>query len=154
MDGLVLFHVVTAGTALLSGFTAVNLQRKAPLHRIAGKAYLLSWLGFAASAYLIGARRPEISPFEVITTIGLFFTLMAYWAVLNRRKLGPRWIGLHYNNMLSSLAFVCIATLNQILFRMFDVPQWSFWVLVALPFFVLPIYGRKLNRRYFAKGTS
>lgn len=153
MDALVAFHVVSASTALIAGFTAVTLQRKAPLHRMAGKVYLLAWLGFAASAYALGARRPEISPFEIITTIGIFFTLRAYWAVLNRKKLGKRWLSLHYDNMLSSLAFVCIATLNQILFRIFDLPQWSFWILVALPFFVLPIYAKKLNRLYLPKGA-
>ncbi|WP_034344316.1 DUF2306 domain-containing protein [Deinococcus misasensis] len=154
MEVLLGFHVVTASMALLSGFAAINLQRKAPLHRIAGKVYLLAWLGFAVSGLVIGARRPEVAPTEIITVIGLLVTMRAYWAVLNRKKLGRKWLQLHYSNMLSSLAFVCIATLNQILFRTFDLPSWFFWVLVALPFFVLPLYGNALNRRYALKGAQ
>lgn len=152
---VVITHIIGACGALVTGFWAFNAPNGTPLHRLLGKLYLLGWVLLAGSGAVIGWGRPGISVFEVLNMLGFGTVCVAYGAVLFRKRIGRMWKRHHYSWMLSSLAFLVIATINQVLPRFgMTYPWWIFLLMVASPSLVIPLYLRRLDRRYgYAKNT-
>ncbi len=151
---IVVAHVVSAVGALIAGFLAFMFTKGTQRHRLIGKTYLAMWVVLATTGYALGADR-TISVFEIATGYGVFSTAMAYWVVLKRKQIGPRWMAKHYGWMLGSMAALVIATINQVLPRMgIEYPIWVFVALAVLPAFIIPFIQRHLDRRYgFAEAT-
>lgn len=146
---VVITHVVGACGALIAGFLALNIPNGTSIHRFIGKIYLVMWFLLFSSGVLIGLERPGISIFEVLNILGAGTVIVAYSAVLFRKQLGRIWLRRHYNWMVSSLAFLVIATINQMLPRLgITYPMWAFILMVASPSFIIPLYIRRLDRRY------
>jgi uncharacterized membrane protein len=146
---VVVTHVVGACGALLTGFWALNVPNGTPRHRLLGKLYLVMWFLLASAGVAIGWGRPGISVFEILNLLGAVCVAVAYGAVVVRRQLGRMWLHHHYNYMVSSLAFLVIATINQVLPRLgITYPIWVFFLMVASPSLVIPWYIRRLDRRY------
>jgi hypothetical protein len=83
------------------------------------------------------------------TVLGALSVLVAMQALRRRRTIGPRWRHQHLRWMIISLAFVVVATSNQLLVQAeVATPPWRFWALVASPFVVLPGYIRRWRARY------
>jgi MFS-type transporter involved in bile tolerance (Atg22 family) len=109
-------------------------------------------VGLGGTAAVLGARRPGLSAFEILNAIGGVVVAAAYavpaiGAV--RRRLGGGWLRLHVRLVLTSLAFIAVAALNQLAGPALHAlglsyPRWAFWLLVAAPFGVLPPIGRRL----------
>lgn len=150
VGSLVVFvHIGGAVGALLTGFFALRFPNGTRRHRQLGKAYVAAWSSLFISGVIIGARHPGISVFDVLNILGFSFVLLGYGLVLFRRRLGHRWLSLHYNCMITSLAFIVVATANQLLPRLgITYPWWSLIILSSLPFFVIPPYIAWLNQRY------
>ena len=148
---LALIPVVVRAAAPLPGGA-----RALPRHRALGRVYGCAWLVLGATGAWLGARRPGVSAFELLNAIGL--TLVAAGTLVGavpavRRRLGAGWFRLHVRLMLSSTAFLVVATANQILSHLVGgYPMWVFWLMVAAPAFVLPRIGRRLAAR--AAGTT
>ncbi len=146
---VVITHVVGACGALATGFWALNVPNGTPMHRLLGKLYLLGWALLAGSGVIIGWGRPGMSVFEVLNILGFGTVCVAYSAVLFRKRIGRSWMRRHYSWMLNSLAFLVIATINQMLPRLgVEYPIWVFLLMVASPSLVIPWYVRRLDRRY------
>ncbi len=142
-------HIVGALVALVAGFLALRFPNGTPRHRFIGKLYLISWATLAASGVVIGARRPQLSVFEILNILGFASVLIAYGAVLARKKLGRVWLSHHYNWMLTSMAFLCVATVNQVIMRLgITYPLWVFFLMVAAPTPIISWYVRRLDKRY------
>lgn len=152
---IVVAHVVSAVGALIAGVLAFTLTKGTPRHRLIGKTYLALWVVLAVTGFTLGADLIP-SVFEIATAYGVFSTVMAYRVVLNRRKIGPRWMAKHYEWMLGSMAALIVATINQVLPRMgIEYPIWVFVALAVSPAFFIPFIQRRLDRRYgFAKPTT
>jgi hypothetical protein len=74
-------------------------------------------VGLGGTAAVLGARRPGLSAFEILNAIGGVVVAAAYavpaiGAV--RRRLGGGWLRLHVRLVLTSLAFIAVAMLNQV----------------------------------------
>jgi uncharacterized membrane protein len=146
---LVVTHIVGAVGALITGFWALNAPNGTPRHRRLGKTYLLMWALLAGAGLIIGLGRPGITIFEVLNVLGFGTVAMAYRAVLLRKRIGHAWLQKHYKWMVNSLAFLVIATINQVLPRMgIEYPIWVFLLMVASPSLIIPFYVRRLDRRY------
>lgn len=152
---IVVAHVVGALGALIAGTLAFTFRKGTPRHRLIGKTYLAMWVVIAVTGFTLGA---DLTPsvFEIATAYGVFSTGMAYWVVLNRQKIGARWMAKHYEWMLGSMAALVVATINQVLPRMgIEYPLWVFVLLAFSPAFIIPFIKRRLDRRYgFAKPTT
>jgi uncharacterized membrane protein len=152
---IVVAHVVGALGALVAGILAFTFTKGTRRHRLIGKTYLTMWVIIALTGFTLGA---DLTPsvFEIATAYGVFSTVMAYWVVLNRRKIGPRWMAKHYEWMLGSMAALVVATINQVLPRLgIEYPIWVFVLLAISPAFIIPFILRRLNRRYgFAEPTT
>lgn len=153
---ILIIHIIGACGALISGFWALNVQHNTRMHRLLGKVYLAMWVLLAGGGTAIGWGNPDITIFEVLNVLGVGTVCIAYGAVLFRRRLGRSWLRIHYNWTVSSLAFLVIATINQVLPRVgIEYPIWVFIIMVASPSLVIPLYVRRLDRRYgFAKPTA
>ena len=90
-----------------------------------------------------------MSPFEILTAVGLLCVAVAYGAVLLRRRIGPRWVRYHYLSMTTSLAALVVTAINQTLLQTVGAyPQWLFWAIVLSPFAYMPALHRRLDKRY------
>ena len=146
---LSIIHVVSALTALVLGVWAVREPNGTPRHRRIGMGYLIAWSGIAASGFALGADTPAISAFEVLTVVGVALVASAFGAVRWRRRLGPRWLRLHYVLMTASLAALVVTGVNQLLIQTLPAyPRWLFWVLMLSPFAVLPAWHARLDQRF------
>lgn len=106
------------------------------------------WVLLAGGGTAIGWGNSGITVFEVLNVLGFGTVCIAYGAVLFRR-LGRTWLRVHYNWTVNSLAFLVIATINQVLPRLgIEYPIWVFVLMVASPSLVIPLYVRRLDRRY------
>ena len=142
-------HVVSALAGLLLGIAALRFPNGTPRHRAIGKGYLLAWGGIGASGFALGADNPAVSPFEVLTVVGLLFVVLAYGAVLLRRRIGRQWLRYHYLWMTTSLAALVVTSLNQTILQLVGpYPPWLFWALVLSPFLYMPTLHRRLDERY------
>jgi uncharacterized membrane protein len=152
---IVFAHVISAVGALIAGCLAFTLTKGTQRHRVIGKTYVAMWLIIALTGYTLGADR-TISVFEVATAFGVFSTAKAYWVVRKRKQIGPRWMAKHYEWMLSSMAALVVATINQVLPRMgIEYPTWVFVALAISPALIFPFIQRRLDRRYgFAKPSA
>lgn len=150
---VVALHVIGAIGALVVGSLAFVFPNGTRSHRIIGKLYLVMWATLAICGFIIGWRRPGISIFEAATVFGVLATAYAYAVVLFRRRIGRSWLQRHYSWMLGSMAALVVATVNQILPRLgMEYPIWVFVLMCASPTFILPLFQRRLDRRYgFAK---
>lgn len=149
MTPLTTVHVVVAICGLALGLAALRFPNGSPRHRRIGKGYLLCWLGIAITGFALGADTPAISPFEILTAVGLGFVALGYGTLLLRRRIGPRWKRHHYVWMSTSVAALIVTAANQILLQALGLyPRWLFWALVLSPFLVLPWLHAKLDRRY------
>jgi len=114
-----------------------------------GRLYVAAWLVFGTTGMYLGGIRPGISPFEVLTLVGAGFVGVALYVLWRRRQIGPQWKRHHYRAMLTSYAFVAVATVNQILIHAgLEYPLWVFGLIAIVPFFVLPTVRRRLDRTY------
>lgn len=149
-------HVVTAVAGLVLGFAALRFPNGTPRHRRIGRAYLLAWAGIGTSGFILGADSPVISPFEVLTVVGLVTVAVAYGAVLLRRRIGRNWMRYHYSWMTASLAALIVTSVNQTLLQTVGAyPRVIFWALVLSPFLFMPRLHRRLDRQYgFARDGS
>jgi hypothetical protein len=145
-------HLLAACLALAVGIAAIRVRASRRTHRRLGLAYVACWAVIGTTGWVLGARRPGLSVFEVLNLIGVVL-VVAGWSIPAlapvRRRLGAGWRGPHLRLMLGSLAFPVIAGVNQLLggaARALDVPypMWAFYLLVAAPFVVLPRVGRRL----------
>ena len=152
---IVVAHVVSAVGALVAGLLAFTFTKGTPRHRLIGKTYVAMWVGIAVTGYTLGADL-TISVFEIATAFGVFSTAKAYWVVLKRKQIGPHWMAKHYEWILSSMAALVVATINQVVPRMgIEYPIWVFVALAISPAFIIPFIQRRLDRRYgFAKSTT
>lgn len=143
-------HVVGAIGALSTGGLALfAFPNGSGKHRLLGKLYLVSWGLLAVGGILIGMCRPGISVFEVLNTLGIVSTVIAYNYVLRRKKLGRIWLRQHYQWMLTSLTFVVVATINQMLPRIgISYPIWVFYLMVVIPIPINALLTRMFDRRY------
>ena len=142
-------HVASALAGLVLGAAALRFPNGTPRHRAIGKGYLLAWVGIGASGFALGADSPSLSPFEVLTVVGLLFVALAYGAVLFRRRIGRRWLRYHYLWMTTSLAALVVTAINQTLLQTVGpYPQWLFWAIVLSPFAYMPTLHRRLDERY------
>jgi hypothetical protein len=120
-------------------------------HRAAGYSYVAAWVGIVVTGAVLGVQRPGVSVFEVLNvlggaSVGAAVSLPAVPVL--RRRLGREWLRWHIRLMLASTAFLVVASINQGLSRLpGGYPSWLFYVLVALPAFVLPPIGRRLAAR-------
>lgn len=146
---IVVVHVCTATLALGTGIAAYTFRNNTPRHRRLGIGYIAGWIGFAVTGLILGARDPAISVFEVLTVLGAVFVGLGLGTVKRRDAIGPAWITWHYRWMLTSLAFVVIATINQLLLQAgWRLPLWAFIGLSLTPFLVIPRLVDRLDRRY------
>jgi|GEM_PF-1967617 len=150
---LVVGHVGGALLALVAGAVALYVKTGSRPHKVAGKVYLLAWALLALSGALLGADDRQLTAFEVLNAISFGFALAAVLAVVLRRRLGQRWLHLHLEWMLSSLAGLWVATANQLLGRLAAVlelpyPFWFFLLLCLAPFPLMPRLGAVLARRH------
>jgi uncharacterized membrane protein len=150
---IVSLHIVGAVGALIAGTLAFIFPNGTRVHRWIGKIYLLMWATLAICGYIIGWGRPGISIFEVATAFGVLATVYAYAMVLFRKRIGRSWLQRHYSWMLSSMAALVVATVNQMLPRLgLQYPIWVFILMCLSPSVILPLFQRRLDRRYgFAK---
>ncbi len=146
---LLTVHVLSAITALVAGMCAYLFPNGTKTHRRAGRGYLWGWGIFAPTGLWLGAARPDVSAFEILTVLGLCAVLIGAIALRRKRALGPVWRHQHLRWMITSYAFVVVATLNQLLNQL-DVssPPWLFWLLVFAPFLILPPLIRRMRARY------
>lgn len=146
---LVLLHITGALSALITGFLAFIYPNGTRRHRLIGKIYLVAWAVLAGAGFALGARDPRISVFEIATAFGVFSTGYAYAMVLLRKRIGRAWLPRHYNWMMSSMAGLLIATANQLLPRLgVQYPLWVFVLMCCSPALIIPLYRRRLDRRY------
>jgi hypothetical protein len=150
---LVAAHVGGALVALAAGFAAIYVRTGGRAHKLAGKVYLFGWAALALAGALLGADDGGLSAFEVLNAISFGFALAALMAVALRRRIGPRWLRLHLDWMLSSLAGLWVATANQLLGRLaamleLPYPFWFFVLLCLAPFLIMPRLGAFLARRH------
>ena len=146
---LTVLHICSAVAGLALGIAALRFPNGTRTHRRIGKGYLAAWVGIGASGFALGADSPSVSPFEVLTVIGLLFVAAAYGAVLFRRRIGRRWLRYHYVWMTTSLAALVVTALNQTLLQTVGAyPRWVFWALVLSPFAYMPALHRRLDRRF------
>jgi uncharacterized membrane protein len=146
---LLTLHVASAVVALMTGLLAYRYPNGSPAHRRAGRGYIWAWGLFAPSGLWLGAARPALSPFEIITLLGLCAVIIGVVALRRKRQLGPVWRHHHLRWMIISYAFVVVATVNQLLNQLeVSRPPWLFWLLVFAPFFVLPPLIRRVRHRY------
>ncbi len=146
---LVVVHIAAATVALVAGPCAVQYPNGTPIHRRIGRAYVGGWLAFASTGAFLGAQRPGVSPFEVLNALGATFVVLGLLPLWRRERFGRRWRQYHYRAMLISVAFVVVASVNQVLMRLgFEYPWWAFGLLTLSPFLVLPLLRRRLDRRY------
>ena len=142
--------------ARVAGPLAVRYPNGTPRHRLCGRLYVGAWLRFGATGFYLGARHAGVSPFEVLNGVGAGFLGAGLWTVASKRRLGRTWKRVHYRMMLTSYAFVAVATVNQVLLQLGVRP--SFWVLIPLaltPFLVLPRLHRRMDRAYgFAEAET
>ncbi len=101
------------------------------------------------SGFALGSDSPSVSPFEILTVVGLLFVSLAYGAVLVRRRIGRRWLRYHYLWMTTSLAALVVTAINQTLLQTVGAyPRWLFWAIVLSPFLYLPALHRRLDEQY------
>lgn len=148
-------HIGAAVGALITGVLAVRFPNGTRAHRRLGKAYMGMWITLFVGGVIIGWGRPGISAFEVLNALGMSFVTLGYALIPLRRRIGPRWVSLHYICMLTSLAFIIVAAANQMLPRIgVPYPWWGLVVLSILPFFVIPPYVARLDRRYVRRRAA
>jgi hypothetical protein len=146
---LVITHVLSAVTGLGLGFAALKFPNGTPRHRAIGKAYLVAWVVIACTGFALGADTPELSAFEILTMLGFGCVAFAYAMVLLRRRIGPRWLRLHYVWMSASVAALVVTSVNQTILQTWgEYPRWMFFALVFSPVLILPVYHRALDRRF------
>ena len=145
---LVATHITGALGALITGFLAITLQANTPTHRIVGKWYLAMWMLLFVGGLGIAIHARQFSAFQVLNWLGLGFALRAYYIVLRRKSIGRQWLRKHYVNMLTSLAFVCIASIYFVIRRTMPELWWTIIPLSIAPQFIIPVYVRKLDQRY------
>ena len=146
---LTILHVCSALAGLALGIAALRFPNGTPVHRRIGKGYLLAWVGIGASGFALGADSTSISPFEILTVVGLLFVVLAYGAVLFRRRIGRQWLRYHYRWMTTSLAALVVTAMNQTLLQTVGLyPRWLFWALVLSPFVYMPALHRRLDEQY------
>lgn len=142
-----ILHIMGAVLALGTGLAAYRWPNGTTTHRWIGKGYLLGWVTLFSTGIVIS--RAGVSAPDVLNGLGMVSASFAYSVIFFRKRLGRRWLRLHYQWMTQSYAFVCVATLNQIIARLgVNVTVWIFAAEVSLPFFILPYVGRKLDQRY------
>ena len=146
-------HVGGALVALAAGFAAISVRTGSRAHKLAGKVYLLGWAALALAGALLGADDGRLTAFEALNAISFGLAVAALLAVALRRRIGQRWLRLHLDWMLSSLAGLWVASANQLLGRLahaleLPYPFWLFVLLCASPFFFLPRLGASLARRH------
>lgn len=152
---VVIIHIAFAVVALVAGPLAVRFPNGTPRHRAAGRFYLGAWILFGTTGYYLGALHPGITPFEVLNVLGAGFVLSALYAIWRREQIGRRWKRWHYRSMLTSYAFVAVATVNQVLIRAgFEYSLWVFAALALSPFLVLPRMVRRLDETYGFVGKA
>lgn len=153
---ITIVHVVSAIAGLALGVAALRFPNGTPRHRAIGKGYLIAWAGIGVSGFVLGADSPSVSPFEILTAIGLLFVVLAYGAVLFRRQIGRKWFRYHYLWMTTSLAALIVTAINQTLLQTIgEYPQWLFWAIVLSPFAYMPTLHRRLDQRYkFGQGQE
>ncbi|WP_110514127.1 DUF2306 domain-containing protein [Herpetosiphon llansteffanensis] len=140
-------HIIGALVALGTGLAAYRWQNGTNIHRWIGKGYLLGWVTLFSTGIIIS--RQGITAPDVLNGLGMASASFAYGVIFLRKRLGRRWLRLHYQWMSQSYAFVCVATLNQLIARMgIEINFWIFAAEVSLPFFILPYVGKKLDQRY------
>lgn len=146
---LVTTHVLTAVVALVTGVAAFVSRDSTPRHRMLGKAYVGGWIGFATTGLVLGASDPIVSVFEVLTGIGAVCVGLGLCAAWRRKAIGSGWLHQHYQWMITSLAFVVVATVNQLLIQAGWPPPVSVFIgLTLLPFGVIPPIIRGLDHQY------
>jgi uncharacterized membrane protein len=146
---LTALHVLLALAGLGLGFAALRLPKGDARHRAIGTTYIAAWLGIATTGLLLGADTPSVSPFEVLTLLGLGCVAAAYAAVRLRRRIGPRWLRWHYVWMSASVAALVVTSANQTILQTWGpYPRWMFWGLVLSPVAILPWYHRHLDRTF------
>ncbi|HEY0607983.1 MAG TPA: hypothetical protein VGD58_34040 [Herpetosiphonaceae bacterium] len=146
---VVALHVIGAIGALITGSLAFVFPNGTRTHRMLGKLYLVMWATLAICGFIIGWGRPGISIFEAATVLGVYNTVYAYAMVLFRRRIGRTWLKRHYGGMLGSMAALVVATVNQILPRLgLEYPIWVFVLMMLSPFVIIPLFQRRLDRRY------
>jgi hypothetical protein len=148
--GIVLvLHIIGAVGALVTGFLALNIPNGTPRHRLIGKAYLVLWLLVFINGGIIGYWHRHLTVFQLLNTLGMSMVALAYGTIIFRKRIGSTWLHKHYTYMVTSMAFLVVATVNQVLPRLgWNYPLWVFLLMVASPAFVLPLYVRRLDRRY------
>ena len=154
---LLSLHIAGAVVALVCGMLALIEQNGTAKHRLAGKLYVIGWSVLFLGGVGLGFLRAGISPFDVLNVLGMFFVVRSYSHIVRRARLGRIWLRRHYSDMLTSMAFLVVATTNQILLRSLGelYPWWGVIVLSILPTPVLIFAMRKFDRRYgFAKPKS
>ncbi len=140
-------HIIGAVVALGTGLAAYRWPNGTQTHRWIGKAYLLGWVTLFSTGIII-SRQGVTAP-DVLNGLGMASAAFAYGVIFWRKRLGRRWLRLHYQWMSQSYAFVCVATLNQLIARMgVEITFWIFALEVSLPFLILPYVGKKLDQRY------
>lgn len=150
---LVTAHVGGALAALSAGFVAISVRTGSRAHKLAGKVYMAGWAALALAGALLGADDGRLTAFEALNAISFGFAIAALLAVALRRRIGQRWLRLHLDWMLTSLAGLWVATANQLLARLahaldLPYPLWLFVLLCLTPFVVLPRLGASLARRH------
>lgn len=150
---LVAGHVGGSLAALASGFSALYARSGSRIHKIAGKVYLFGWALLALAGALLGADDNRLSAFEVLNAVGFGCALLAYLVIVFRRRVGQRWLRLHMDYMLISMAGLWVATANQLFGNLahalgLPYPFWFFVLLCLTPFVVLPRLGAFMARRY------
>lgn len=146
-------HVGGALLALAAGFVAIYVKTGSRAHKAAGRVYVFAWAALALGGALLGADDGQLTAFEVLNAISFGFAIAALLAVALRRRIGQRWLRLHLDWMLSSLAGLWVASANQLLGRLahtleLPYPFWFFVLLCLAPFLIMPRLGRHLARRH------
>ncbi len=90
-SAVVFVHIVAATLALIAGLVATRRPNGTPVHRRAGRVYVLSWVCFASTGLWLGAARAAISPFEILTILGALALMVALLAI-RRKQLFGAWM--------------------------------------------------------------
>lgn len=154
--GMVVFgHIFGACGALVTGFLALNFPNGTRTHRMAGKCYLAMWLLLFVCGIIIGIRHWHVTGFQVLSWFSMGAVTYAYAMVFLRKRIGRSWLRRHYHAMVISMAGLVVATINQVLTNLgVAYPIWVFYLMVAAPSLIIPLYMRRLDRRYgFVKST-
>lgn len=80
---LLLFHICTGTSAMLSGFVAVSFRKGSRGHRVAGNVFVVAMLGLSASGAYLALMKHK--PGDVLGGALTFYLVATAWVIARRK---------------------------------------------------------------------